>query len=507
MLVTFYRISKKPNSTKSIDENSQDWVTVNVDIKEPCSLSAPVFTLHIMEGGDRSGPFCWPVNIEEEGHPDPTNEIFNLRRYTHVYMQTLNWECPIYRITDIELENTVATFYLEPDLLASYRDDILASLQYVGRCNNISKSNRTIADSLAVTVNQYRYSYASTGGNIFTSGYDNGNYVLGVVSTAYSSGITGGIEYYLFKTERQLKEFFNYMHDDSLYDGIDDISLELSKQLINPLQYIVSLKHFPLSLDYLMENGEPKYEKISIGTWTLPVYAYKLRDYETSIFGVIPKPTHPQSRADNDFLNINPYTQYTFYLEPFGAIPIDPAALASLGERLAFKVTVDHISGKGKLYLYRESSTTDYIGIYYADVGRNVQLNQVTENLTGVIKSGAATISDGIKSAFKMDLGGVISGVTSGSINTVELSMPQVHSSIGSTFVPFVGGPAVLYAKHTYIDTSYNNEFGYIVNSQRYINEYLGDWVQIPKPRLSIIATEANIEKIYELLQKGVFIE
>lgn len=503
MIVTFYRIPKKPNSTKSYDEALQHSVTVNVDIKEPCALSAPVFTLHTMPGGDMGGPSCWPVDVISEAHPD-LDFPSNLRRYTHVEMTALNPECPVYRIVDIEIENTVSTFYLEPDLLASYREKILASNQFVSRSDNAARKTRNITDTTAVAKNMYTFNCTNSK-DVFTSGYDNGSYVLGVIN---STPTHGGICYYLLPSKYTFEEICRYLTDDTFFDGVTDISTELMKHLINPFQYIVSCRYFPLNIDYYEINGEPVYETVRIGSWDLPVKAFRLFTDETTIFGVLPISQHPQAEGDgNSYLMLSPYTNHTFYLEPFGAIPVDSTYLAGSGNRLCFKVVVDHISGKGMLYLFRESSTEDYIGVYYADVAQDMPIHQITQDIPAAIESAFAAPGRIGRSVLSLDFAGAIGNATSNIFDSFEAAMGQVRSSTGSTFVPFVGGPAKLYTKHTHINIEHNQEFGYAVQGHWVLAQCYGEWVQCPKPELELVCTEANALKIYEFMKNGIYIE
>lgn len=500
MVVTFYQLKKRPNSTKTVDKTSQYWFSVNVELKDPCNTIEPSFTLELLPGSNNK-PFVFPANIIESGGVDDGLPA-DLTSYTHVDMCNLYFRCPIFRITDIEIENTIATVHLRADLLASYRDEILNSTQFIGRISDVLKCDRTQIDTLPITENRYRFDYAASGSDVFQSGYESGSYVLGVIN---DSPKVGSVCYYLFQNLDALTELLSYLMSGVEWLNISDISDELTKSLINPMQYIVSCKYFPLNIDYYEANNEILYDNVKVGYWETPVKALKMLDFSTSIIGTVPVSGHPQAQHNNDYLLLPPYTTRTFYLEPFGAIPLDGSFLMG-GEKLAYKIIVDHISGAGMLYLYRMSSTNDFISVHYANVAQDIKISQLTTDVLRVAENALNTAvhaGDALMTLTPKSL----ADATSAAAECFRSTFPQVRSCAGNAYTPFIGGPAKIFTKCVYIDESFNDEYGYIHNARRGLSTCIGDWVQCPHPQLELVATEENVQKIYSLLKEGVYLE
>ena len=504
MEAILYAMSKRKNSTKRVDfeDINSNWICLDVELKESTSIFEPVFQIHL-EPGNPEDPLytICPSNIKGV---DKSGAVLPLPFYNHVYVSSLHPVCQYFKVKDIIIDNTIAIVYTETDFLQSYRYTILNSTQFIGRISSPKRCDRSKTDLVPVSTNDYTTS-CSYAANVFIDNYDEGSYVVGVIN---GSPTVGSVCYYLFRSINEIYELFDYLFSETFFTPITDIGVELAKSLINPLQYIVSCKYFPLKLDYLEANGVPMKVDVDVGCWKTPVKAYRMQDLSTTVIGAIPAALHPQRRNDyNDYLLSAPYTECVFHLEPFGSIPVDPGKLKGANAHLAYRINVDHVSGKAKLYLYNERSTDEYIGVYYADIAQDIQLSQTVKDYLGIVESVASTVGSTIGNVLSLNIGGAISDAYSHGLDSFRAALPQLRTSGGGAYVPFIDGMAKLYVKHTMIDTAYHDRYGYLCGRNLKISDCSGDWLQCPKPELSLNCPEYGVEKIYDVMREGIWIE
>ena len=113
MVLTTYNFSKDKNSTKIPDSGGTDH---NISLKENCSVTNPIFILNY-----------------------DSTPTFNYCHYIFGY----------YFVDDIIMQNrNIYEVHCSLDVLGTYRDDILASNQFVLR--SASDYNQFLADSTAL---------------------------------------------------------------------------------------------------------------------------------------------------------------------------------------------------------------------------------------------------------------------------------------------------------------------------------------------------------------------
>lgn len=217
------------------------------------------------------------------------------------------------------------------DVLATYKTEIGNSTQYVTRAysnydpNILDSAYLTKADNITrmnATLTPTDFWGASAWGN-------NGTVVIGVVGGDASA--IGAVTYYAL----QMSVFGAFMQ--SMLSGISwagisatEISEELQKALINPTQYIVSARWFPIV--YSGFSGGSATTSIKLGWWTFSVSSARVLNTVSSAWvhrdNYMTIPHNPQAlNPRTQYLDLAPYSTYMFKFLPFGIFEIDSTEL------------------------------------------------------------------------------------------------------------------------------------------------------------------------------------
>lgn len=311
-----------------------------------------------------------------------------------------------YFITDWYYSGGLWTAVCSVDVLASFKDEIGGTYQYVERA--YSKYNASILDTAYITrgediarmnalVSPTTFWGASAFGN-------SGTIVLGVVGS--SSFSTGAVTYYAM-SQTTFGALMNTMLGSISWAGISvsEISTELQKALINPTQYIVSCRWYPIVFSGF--NQGYTVTAVNLGWWTfnLSGTAKVLSTISSAFISrtnevVIPK--NPYKTARTDYLDMSPYSSYYFKFLPFGVFEIDSTELYDK-TYLGFKVDADLMTGSAILKL----SAADALGGYNWDnafmvvegqIGVTIPIGQVTADIgkfkNALISGGVAAIAE-----------------------------------------------------------------------------------------------------------------
>ena len=211
--VTLYEFKKRENSTKRPDSTVTQR-THNAVLKMPTSLLRPEITF----------------DFGLKGNPS---------YYNYAYISDLGNR--YYFIRDWTVgDGHLWTAHLEVDVLASWKNSIGNSTQYVQRSSKTFDGG--VVDVLYPTkqpasVNVYEKPTP------WKTSLATGTYVLGIVNS--EDGGVGAAHYYAL-TQTEMNSFLSYMLGNVDYLGsITEISSELLKVLFNPMQYIVSCVWYP----------------------------------------------------------------------------------------------------------------------------------------------------------------------------------------------------------------------------------------------------------------------
>lgn len=465
--VTLYEFKKRENSTKRPDSTVTQR-THNAVLKMPTSLLRPEITF----------------DFGLKGNPS---------YYNYAYISDLGNR--YYFIRDWTVgDGHLWTAHLEVDVLASWKNSIGESFQYVTRSS--FTSDGSVIDALYPAKGDISLSAESSSIWPTVTAISGGSYVVGIVNN--SADAIGAVAYYVF-SEVQFRSFMAYLMGDVSWTGqITEISADLLKVLFNPMQYITGVMWYPDTAP----AGE-KVTSIPFGWWNVPVSAAKLK---TS--GVLPSatiikiPKHPQASARGKYLNASPFSQYTLDSRVWGVIPIDTTAIIN-DEALNMSYTVDYTTGIADMYL--KAGLKDYaIAVRRGQYGVPVQIAQIGQNylnmaLTAV--NGAANVA----SSWYNPVGAITAGANMIG-DMVKASMPDFATSGSNGTVANFTSVPTLYAKFLRVVSDDNDDRGRPYCKKVKLSTLPGYQV-IADPDLAIAGTSEENRMVKGYLEAGYFYE
>lgn len=349
MIIKLFTFSKRTNSTKRPTLSSADDYTCT--FIDNTSIMSPVIRIKA------------PANT-------------SMYAYNYAYISMFD---RYYYISDIVYGLGTWTISMRIDVLASYKTQIGNSSHYIERASY--EHNPFVIDSLypiqtnqsltIVKPDKVGDYYPSIFGTTITPGYVVG--LIGGIDSQWTELIAhdgqkqiynGSVIYFLL-TEEQLGKFITSLLEAvSLYDiPVSELSYNLQKQLINPIQYIHSIKcipFYPNVLDYYYVKSY----YLGFTYMNIPDY-----DVEGENWRILPAPTvggntinngymvknslsirlplHPSYTDKGHWVLSDPYSKYVLHVGPFGEIQIPSGEI--------MRATV-HTSGDNK-YLQMYIST------------------------------------------------------------------------------------------------------------------------------------------------------
>lgn len=450
--VEFWRFTKEVNSTaipstsdssyRSIPDcranNGMDFISPVISLRSPVGPDSPQV---VLGGVLPDYNYC---------------HIPSFRRY--YFIENWRWEDGLWHA------------YLSIDVLATYKAQIGNMSAYVLRAS--ADWDGSISDSLYPTKTGafVSHQWGVPSGNPWNWNVEEGTYCVGIVG----SGMT---QYYLF-SYGNLNAFIQYILSDTYADAVLGVLSGTSstidpeaKTIIDPLQYISTIKFIPITFNHTSVSQTIKVGYVGVETMALKC------NTQTSIFGVVtqtfPTGTHPDAGSRGRYLNYPPYTSRKLEMNPFGIVDLDGAMIPA-GQSIEARVVVDYPTGMAVLRVYVNiaSATQDpLIALVKGQVGIDVQLSQVIakgqglltvvqkaanigSQIMGGITGGGGTggMVGNISGAAGMNLpgailGGVFSGISgvSGYIrDAIESRIPSANTmgAVGS-FSEFIGSPAL----------------------------------------------------------------
>ena len=380
----FKNVNKKDNSTLQPSEsNPSSYVDYSCTLKDGTSILDPALDIYITMSDN---PVSMGLNY---------CKIQSFNRYYYVR----DWRY------------TMGTWmaYCSVDVLASFKTSIGNLTKYVNR--SASDFDPYLADTI------YPSKAASDISYIFS---DNpfrvnplGSYIVGIIGTSQLNVPNiGGINYYLF-TPDQMAEFVNYLMSSSMAsimsDPAEGFSDTIVKAITNPLDYISSCTWFPFEIVGLTTGTkvQPKlgwWDNISPVTGGLtPLGGGQMDSLKFTPGGTwnntLTIPSHSQAATRGAWLDGGPYSAYTFHLDPWGDIPLDPQEI--INEKvISYSINCEGISGMGILELYIAGNRL--LTRRVAQVGVSISIAQIITDF--------ASMSSG-----RSLLGGAVAGVAGGS--------------------------------------------------------------------------------------------
>lgn len=471
MQATFYQFAKRPNSTKR-PSGGQEF---GIDLKAPCNIIDP--------------------EIKIATQSDPTG-------YNYCYLPTFS---RYYWVKNWTYADGLWNASLTVDTLASYRDEIGYSTEYVVRSS--AKFDPKIADNLYPTKATIttRTIYASS--TPFTDDPESGSQGFFVVAVNAPGYVSFGGAIYLAMSGTTFQKLMAALLQNTDYLDIsaDEISSNLTKALFNPIQYISKAFWIPCGNAAI---GTPITE-IPVGWWKMQNVgnAYVIQNTnDKNVFTFsISTPHHPQHITRGVYTDGAPYSEYTLYCPPFGEIKLN-ANLFVLQSTLYCRLTVDYRTGDAILDL---SFNKDFNTIFFSTSGNvsvPVQLAQITTNvnelasLGGLIQTAVGAVAGGIESFFGG--GNVINGIASGAQQMTVSSQSKggVASVAKYGITPYLTG-----AFYDLVDDN-NEDHGRPLCQKVQLFSIPG-FIMVDDPDIALPATAAEIDSVKSYMKNGFFLE
>lgn len=341
--IDFYTVEKKENSTYYPDRIAD--YSLGCTIKEPSSLLSPQIR----------------VNLGITWNPSRLN-------FAHIE-EFHRW----YYVNDWTWNNGCWEASLAVDALASWKWEIGQTEFYVLRASNEFSGN--VTDNLYPVVSDATQYHTVYNTNPFYSDYSDGCYIIGVVGKT-NIGSLGNVTYYAMN-KGQFETFNNALWSNiDNWTDIEDVSAELARAIVNPMDYITSCMWFPR-----FPVLGPQVQTIKFGYWELTglnaFICLAPPVNETITFDIKP---HPQADR-GEYLNYAPYTKMWLYFPPFGEIPLNPADYIDIW-KIDCNYQLDFITGRANLFIGNVDSGMWHM-VSEAQFGVPLELAAYTPNLIG----------------------------------------------------------------------------------------------------------------------------
>ena len=407
--VDFYQTPKRLNSTKIVTQVAGDF-GLTVEIKDVTNLFTPTLIISADRFTDGLGHIKNPMKYVY-CHISDFDRYYFVRSWSWILGR---WECA-----------------LEVDVLATFKTQIGNSSMYVLR--SASQYDPDIVDTkypvkaIGADTSYQGKTYGSVynvwNTNIYGNDVTAGFFRVSIVNN--DSSAIGAVSHYAISGS-VMAELMNKLYSSPSWANITDanISTDLQKMLLNPMQYITSVIWIPTGFN---TTGQTPIHTIPYGWWSITltgnVYRITTGTMAKSVTESIPVTHHPQYDSTKHWLQLSPYTMAAMYFTPFGFIPIDTSKIYD-ATHIDLEVRVDIITGKGTLILSSHKTvggTTTYGGTFYtttAEVGVPMTIAQMAVDMsalgqasTWVGAAGIALATGGLQDSLKDLKNGLIEGV------------------------------------------------------------------------------------------------
>lgn len=358
----------------------------------------------------------------------------------------IKWNNRYYFVDNIILNNNnIYEITCSEDTLASWKSEILKTSQYVMRNSNTYDGNvidnlYPVSGGITITEDTASILFMPSGIQYFTVAVTSGNVTAG--STQLNMGC---VAYYIF-SRAALSHLIDYLTNNlvtATQIDLADLSEGMQKALINPLQYIKSIVGLPYipSLSGSGIAGIAYNSVIPIGAWNYnigsnDIWALTTEAHVDKIGYTFTLNGHPQGDRGG-YMNISPYTERILQFYPFGEFSLDTTKLYG-AKNVYVEVDIDAHDGSAHLLVRRETALGNIIMDSKANVGIQVPITQITQNIMGAATSiGSGTM--GLLS--NMSHADVIGGAMNiaNTVGNVMNSLKPQSNTVGSlpTFIDY----------------------------------------------------------------------
>lgn len=446
-----WSFSKRHNSTAfpAIDP----LYNVDVKLKEGCSILHP----------------SWYIQ----------GNIVGWKNVTYVL-----WEGRYYYVRDMILEhNTLFRLDASVDVLATYQQYILSSVQFVERAdqhydpfisdNYVSQSNLIHTPDVTVGDTPPNFSIEGT-------------YVVRTVGKSATQNATGISSWALSRSE--VASLISSTFDESHYDFLSDTSV---KSFFNPFQYILDVKYFPFSKQAFGGSSE----RIYLGWWDTGIDATPVLNPSISYSQDIAIP----SGEYNDFRRYDSNWSTIRIWIPGCGLHFFNVSELGVGFRIRFDIDV--ATGQCLVKIHPNARESGYVAVFSGMFCSPVSIGQLDNNTASLITTGLTTV--GALSS------GNFLGAAGSAVNTIQ-NFLQPTASVNGT----AGNMTTLTDTIRVIVTltQYQSRdipsgvAGRPVMRRLQLNTFSG-YVKCGNPSIFAPATDTEIQEINNLLAEGVYID
>lgn len=408
MEVTLYKVKKLINDVRTPYESDSFRILPNVHLKAPTSVLAPT--------------------LEIQASLDPTE-------YNYVYIPSFS---RYYWVNNWTYDAGLWICDLSVDVLASYKNEIESSTQYVVRSENEYVS--TLTDTMYPATNELTAAVReSAGGDMWPRDLSNGRFIVGITGkgSVFDTLVTGVVNY-ISMDARAFWHFRSAVYDDTLSfykktGSFGDLPTELVKLLVDINEYIVSCIYVPYT-----PVGQ-SIDEITIGLWTWrPPEGVEVKQIamltEYDITRDIYLPKHPDYTEYGFYLNGAGFSSYSLSVPGVGTLALDANALMR-ANTVRVRLRGDAYSGAGKCTVHAVvgelETTKTFFELYDIPVNIGVPIQLAgSENSTGGLINGMINVG---KSLANSDIMGAF-GSAVDSVSSVPAAAGHVVGSQG-TFV------------------------------------------------------------------------
>lgn len=490
----FANFKKRENSTKA-PLVSDATKTLTGYLREPCSVMNPVFKI------ERLTSDAVPYS------------------YSYAYIGDFGrW----YFVSDWVWVDGLWECHLTEDVLASFKTDIANTTAYIER--SASDYNGEIVDKLYPATTGFSTNVVDLTSPWYNVAPSGGCFVVGIISKAstWAGTMVGGAVTYYVMSPAQMKSLLSYLLSDGFLDdagfptqmtATQQLTHDVAKAMINPIQYIASCLWFPLSESVISDNTN---RDIQIGYYDVGsnhAQGKYLSAVNVTVHVSGSIPVHPQAPSRGKYLNYAPYTRLNLYIPPFGSIPLD-TSYCEIGSYLHCPVHIDPITGKAviRVELWEDAQHTGNHAIVCertAMLGVPIQLAQMTPDYLGGIQSAmqaGASIGTAMATGAPLagDLALAMSLPTIG--NAINHLMPQVNSEgVNGSFSAMAIKP-ILTAIHLAVVDEDNTEMGKPLCEVKTLSSLSG-FIKCGEATVDFACFDTEKKAILNYLLTGFFME
>lgn len=438
--VDFMQSTKRLNSTKILTSSISGDFSLSCELKDVTNLYTPTLIMSSSQFTDGLGNIINPLKFVYCRIADFGRYYF-IRDWSWIVGR---WECT-----------------LEVDVLASFKTEIGNTTAYVLRA--ASSYDKDIIDTKypvkaaaadgAYQTQTFGSVYNVWNTNIYGNDVTAGFFRVSIVND--DSSAIGAVSHYAL-SGRVMAELMDMLYSSPTWMNITDanISQDLQKMMMNPLQYITSIIWIPTGFN---TTGQTPIHTIPYGWWSVTltgdVYRITTGTMEKVITESIGVAQHPQYDTRKHWLQLSPYTTAALYFTPFGLIPLDTSKFYD-ATHIDIEVRVDIITGRGTLILSSHKTvggTTTYGGVFYtttAQVGVPMTIAQMAVDMSGLGQAstwigaaGIALATGGLQDGLKDLKNGLIEGMRGlWNQSQVKQTVENVATSVSSAAEGVYGG-------------------------------------------------------------------